>query len=84
MESFMKKYLLTTPLFLLGLAFSVTHNAFADGRDYASGYYRAPQGYHDQRSDYRYRDEQRYREEERHREDRRREDEHRDYHRGDR
>ncbi len=80
----MKKHLLTTPLFLLGLAFSVTHNAFADGRDYASGYYRAPQGYHDQRSDYRYRDEHRYREEERHREDRRREGEHRDYHRGDR
>lgn len=79
----MKKHLLITPLFLLGLTFPVAHSAFADNRDYASGYYMTPPVYYGQRSDYRYRDEHRYRNGDRHREDRRQEHGRRYYHRGD-
>lgn len=77
----MKKYLLTTPLFILGLTLSVTPSAFADDQGYAPGYYMTPQAYYGQRTDYRSRDEHRYRDGERHREDR--QQGRRDYHRGD-
>lgn len=83
MKKHLKKHLLITPLCFLGLTFSVAHSAFADSRDYASGYYMPPPAYYGQRADYRYRDEHRYRDGERHREDRRREYEHRYYRRGD-
>lgn len=80
----MKNHLLITPLFLLGLTFSVTPSAFADNQNYAPGYYMTPQTYYGQRSDYRSRDEHRYRDGEQHREDRRQEEHRRRYyHRGD-
>jgi hypothetical protein len=80
----MTKKLAMMPLVVLGLAFSVAQDGFADNRDYADHYYTRQQAYYGPREDYyRYRDEHRYRDHEQHREDRGREYRHRDYHRAD-